>query len=154
MNLASFQAHILCPCITSPLHHFKICLKHKTGAATFAAGLKCSKPTHSSQTRPTPSRMQSRWKRQHRLLDPKSWKWHGQVCKVPGHSKLRWLQSRHLINDLCARACTLIRDRPMERRSINANPQPLQASLQETAWVMLSPDPSGSCPLSLICIFF
>lgn len=56
MNLASFQEDILCPCITFPLHHFNVCLKHKAGAATFTAALQRSDPTRISQTHPRQSR--------------------------------------------------------------------------------------------------
>lgn len=55
MNLASFQEDIHCPCITFPLHHFNVCLKHKAGAATFPAGLRRSNPAHFSQTHSRPS---------------------------------------------------------------------------------------------------
>lgn len=72
MNLASFQEDILCPCITFPLHHFNVCLKHKAGAATFTAGLQRSNPPISPKRAQDSVGMQSRWKRQHRPLDPKS----------------------------------------------------------------------------------
>lgn len=55
MNLASFQEDILCPCITFPLHHFNVCLKHKAVAATFTAGLQRSNPAQISQTHPRQS---------------------------------------------------------------------------------------------------
>lgn len=91
MNLASFQEDMLCPCISLPLHHFNVGVKHKAGAATLTAGLQRSSPAHSSRTLRDEAAMQSRQKRRRGLLDPKSKKWRVVECEVPRHSKPCWL---------------------------------------------------------------